>query len=88
MTRSPRLPSSLEKGIAPAGETVEAQIGEVILLGTEELDEVLRQGKVSPIEYDFAWREADSRMLAIEEDMFPLLWLSGMHYNQLMCLPG
>ncbi len=62
--------------------------GEIILLDVEELDEALREGKISPLAYDFAWQEADALMLAIEEDMFPLLWLSETHYQQLMQLPG
>ena len=57
--------------------------GEPLLLDVEELDEALRQGKITPTEYDFAWREADTILAAIEADLFPLLWIVEEHLGML-----
>ncbi|MBO0796621.1 MAG: DUF402 domain-containing protein [Ktedonobacteraceae bacterium] len=48
--------------------------GEVTLLDVDELEEALRKGDVSSLDYELAWREADRLLTAIEQDMFPLLW--------------
>jgi len=53
--------------------------GEVELLDADELDEALRLNQVSSVEYEVAWREASGLMTAIEQDMFPLLWLLPSH---------
>lgn len=53
--------------------------GETLLLDVDELDEALRQGRVTQSHYDFAWREASVLLDALEEDMLPLLWLSAAH---------
>ena len=53
--------------------------GEVVLLDADELDEALLANQVSSVEYEVAWREASSLMTAIEQDMFPLLWLLPSH---------
>lgn len=53
--------------------------GETLLLDVDELDEALRQGVVTPGEYDSAWREASTLLTALEVDLFPLLWLSDGH---------
>ncbi len=45
--------------------------GEITLLDVDELDAALRDGEVTALEYELAWREANSLMTAIEEDMFP-----------------
>lgn len=57
--------------VSPAGET--------LLLDVDELDEALRQGVVTQNDYNFAWREASTLLTALEEDLFPLLWLSDAH---------
>ncbi|HET8841483.1 MAG TPA: DUF402 domain-containing protein [Ktedonobacteraceae bacterium] len=57
--------------------------GEALLLDVDELDEALRKKEVSQDEYNFAWREASTLLTALEEDMFPLLWLSEMHREYL-----
>ncbi|WP_170142431.1 DUF402 domain-containing protein [Thermosporothrix hazakensis] len=48
--------------------------GKITLLDVDELDEALYSGKITSTEYELAWREAHSLMLAIEHDRFPLLW--------------
>lgn len=53
--------------------------GETLLLDVDELDEALRQGKVTQSQYDFAWREASVLLDALEADMLPLLWLGEVH---------
>ncbi len=53
--------------------------GETLLLDVDELDEALHQGAVTHSEYDFAWRDASTLLTALEEDLFPLLWLSDTH---------
>jgi predicted RNA-binding protein associated with RNAse of E/G family len=57
--------------------------GETLLLDVDELDEALQRKEVNQDEYNFAWREADTLLTALEEDMFPLLWLSEMHREYL-----
>lgn len=57
--------------------------GETLLLDVDELDEALRQGEVTQSQYDFAWREASTLLDALEADLFPLLWLSEAHREQL-----
>jgi predicted RNA-binding protein associated with RNAse of E/G family len=57
--------------------------GETLLLDVDELDEALRQGEVTQSQYDFAWREASILLDALEEDLFPLLWLSEAHRDLL-----
>jgi len=59
---------------------------EVALLDVDELDDALRDGGVTPLEYELAWREANSLMTVIEEDMFSLLWLCEAHKDQLLQL--
>lgn len=53
--------------------------GETLLLDVDELDEALQQGTVTQGEYNLAWREASTLLSALEEDLFPLLWLSDGH---------
>ncbi len=53
--------------------------GDVYVLDADELDEALQQGEVSTLEYDLAWRVLDQVMTAIEEDLFPLLWMGEEH---------
>lgn len=53
--------------------------GEALLVDVDELDEALRQGKVTDMQYDCAWREASTLLTALEADLFPLLWLSDEH---------
>lgn len=57
--------------------------GETLLLDMDELDEALRLGEVTQSLYDFAWREASTLLDALEADLFPLLWLSEAHHEQL-----
>jgi uncharacterized protein len=57
--------------------------GETLLLDVDELDTALREGAVTPGEYNFAWREASTLLSVLEEDMFPLLWTSETHYLHL-----
>lgn len=57
--------------------------GETLLLDAAELDEALRQGEVTGVQYDFAWRQASTLLDAIEAELFPLLWLSESHREQL-----
>lgn len=52
--------------------------GVVDLLDVDELDDALRQGQVSPVEYELAWKEANALISAIEEDMFPLISSYGL----------
>ena len=61
-------------------------IGEVELLDADELDDALRANQVSSVEYEVAWREASSLMTAIEQDMFPLLWLLPEHKERFVGL--
>ncbi len=60
--------------------------GEIDLLDVDELDDALRDGKISSLEYELAWREASSLMTTIEEGMFPLLWLCELHRDHLLKL--
>src|SRR5882724_4554189 len=60
--------------------------GEVELLDADELDEALRLNQVSSVEYEVAWREASGLMTAIEQDMFPLLWLLPSHKERFASL--
>jgi uncharacterized protein len=60
--------------------------GEVELLDADELDEALRLNQVSSVEYEIAWREASGLMTAIEQDMFPLLWLLPSHKERFIGL--
>lgn len=64
-------------------DIVIAPTGETLLLDVDELDEALERKEVSQDEYNFAWREANTLLTALEEDMFPLLWLSEMHREEL-----
>lgn len=64
-------------------DIVISPLGETQLLDVEELDEALRQDKVTQGQYDFAWRQASSLLDALELDLFPLLWLSDIHREQL-----
>lgn len=57
--------------------------GETLLLDVDELDEALRQGEVTQSQYDFAWRQVSVLLDALEDDLFPLLWLSDVHREQL-----
>lgn len=57
--------------------------GKTLLLDVDELDEALRRGVVTQSEYDSAWREASTLLSALEEDLFPLLWLSDAHHDML-----
>jgi predicted RNA-binding protein associated with RNAse of E/G family len=52
--------------------------GAINLLDVDELDDALRQGQVSPTEYELAWKEANALISAIEEDMFPLISTYGL----------
>ena len=61
--------------ISPSGQT--------LLLDVVELDAALRQGEITATLYDFAWREASTILAALEEDLFPLLWLGETHREQL-----
>lgn len=65
-------------------DIVVAPSGELRLLDVEELDDALKEGVISGFEYDLAWREADRLLLALEEDMFPLLWVGDEHRRQLL----
>jgi predicted RNA-binding protein associated with RNAse of E/G family len=58
--------------------------GETLLLDVDELDEALRAGQVTQMEYNFAWRETTNLLTALEAEMFPLLWLSEAHHMQLL----
>jgi uncharacterized protein len=58
--------------------------GEITLLDVDELDAALRDGEVTALEYELAWREANSLMTVIEEDMFPLLWTSDTYRDDLL----
>lgn len=60
-------------------DIVIAPQGGMLLLDVAELDEALRQGKVTHNEYNVAWREASILLDALEADLFPLLWLSDSH---------
>jgi hypothetical protein len=53
--------------------------GGTLLLDVAELDEALRQGAVTPGQYDMAWRQASVLLDALEADLFPLLWFSDAH---------
>lgn len=57
--------------------------GETLLLDVTELDDALHQGKVTQAQYDFAWRQASVLLDALEMDLFPQLWLSDVHREQL-----
>jgi uncharacterized protein len=61
-------------------------VGEVELIDSDELDEALSSGKVSSVDYEVAWREASGLMTAIEQDMFPLLWLLPVHKERFVGL--
>lgn len=58
--------------------------GEITLLDVDELDAALLNGSITSLEYELAWREANSLMTAIEEDMFPLLWQGDTHKANLL----
>ena len=60
--------------------------GEITLLDVDELDAALRDGEVTALEYELAWREANSLMTVIEEDVFPLLWTSDTYRDDLLKL--
>lgn len=60
--------------------------GSMYLLDVDELDEALRLERVSSLEYEIAWREAEKLLYALEEDMFPLLWQSSEHLDRLLAL--
>lgn len=66
----------LDLDVSPAGE--------ITLLDVDELDAALRDGEVTALEYELAWREANSLMTALEEDMFPLLWMSEAYRDDLL----
>lgn len=53
--------------------------GATLVLDVAELDEALRRGAVTQSQYEGAWREASVVLDALEEDLFPLLWLSDVH---------
>lgn len=64
-------------------DIVVSPLGETLLLDVDELDEALRQGEVTWGQYDFAWRQVSVLLDALELDLFPLLWLSDVHREQL-----
>lgn len=64
-------------------DIVVSPLGETLLLDIDELDEALRLGEVTSSQYDFAWRQASSLLDALDFDLFPLLWLSDVHHEQL-----
>ncbi|HEY0754470.1 MAG TPA: DUF402 domain-containing protein [Ktedonobacteraceae bacterium] len=64
-------------------DIVVAPNGETLLLDVDELDEALRQNKVSSSQYNFAWQQASALLDALETDLFRLLWLSDLHHEQL-----
>jgi predicted RNA-binding protein associated with RNAse of E/G family len=65
-------------------DIVVSPTGETLLLDVDELDEALSRGEVTQNQYDFAWRQASVLLDALEEDLFPLLWLSDLHREQLV----
>lgn len=65
-------------------DIVVSPTGETLLLDVDELDAALRQGDVTRDQYDFAWRQASVVLDALEDDLFPLLWLSDLHREQLV----
>lgn len=64
-------------------DIVVSPLGETLLLDVDELDQALSLGAVTQSQYDFAWRQASSLLDALEFDLFPLLWLSDAHREQL-----
>jgi predicted RNA-binding protein associated with RNAse of E/G family len=61
--------------------------GEAMLLDVDELDAALKEGAVSSLDYELAWRVANSLMTAIENEMLPLLSTYGLceeHRDQLL----
>lgn len=64
-------------------DVVVSPLGETLLLDVDELDEALRLGEVTRGQYDFAWRQVSALLDALELDLFPLLWLSDVHREQL-----
>jgi predicted RNA-binding protein associated with RNAse of E/G family len=64
-------------------DIVVSPLGETLLLDVEELDAALRQGEITHGQYDLAWRQASVVLNALELDLFPLLWLSDVHREQL-----
>jgi predicted RNA-binding protein associated with RNAse of E/G family len=60
--------------------------GATNLLDADELDDALREEKITSLEYNLAWREVNTLLTAIEEDNFPLLWLCEVHLNLLLKL--
>lgn len=68
----------LDIDVSPEGETT--------LLDADELEEALRNGAVSGLDYELAWREADRLLTAIEHDMFPLLWSYDLYKDDLLLL--
>ncbi len=57
--------------------------GEAYLLDEDELEAARREGKVSRADYDFARREADRLLAAIERGELPLLRLAEAHLRAL-----
>ncbi len=53
--------------------------GEVEILDADELEEALREGKVSQEDYDLAWHETHRILQEIERGTFPLFKLSEEH---------
>jgi predicted RNA-binding protein associated with RNAse of E/G family len=64
-------------------DIVVAPNGETQLLDVDELDEALRQGKITSGQYNFAWQQASALLDALETDLFRLLWLCDIHHEQL-----
>ncbi len=64
-------------------DIVVSPLGETLLLDVDELDEALRQGAITSGQYNFAWRQASVLLDVLESDLFPLLWLSEEHREQL-----
>lgn len=64
-------------------DIVISPMGETLLLDADELDAALRLGEVTPGQYDFAWKQASALLDALELDLFPLIWLSDAHREQL-----
>ncbi|HEX4208494.1 MAG TPA: DUF402 domain-containing protein [Ktedonobacteraceae bacterium] len=62
--------------------------GSAFLLDVDELDEALRLERVSSLEYEIAWREAEKLLYMLEEGEFPLLWQSSEHMDRLLARVG
>lgn len=65
-------------------DIVVAPNGETLLLDVDELDDALRQGKITSGQYNFAWQQASALLDALETDLFRLLWLCDVHREQLV----